>query len=339
MGRWPVSPGAAAVVCLALALAACSAPRMPPGPGPSAPMLTDDSVLLDDGMALPLRAWLPERPPSAVVLALHGFNDYSNAFEGPGRWFSGRGVAVYAYDQRGFGAGPHSGLWAGTAQLAGDLGTMVDLLARRHPGVPLYLLGESMGAAVVIAAMTGPAPPRVDGVVLSAPAVWARETMPFHQRGALWLAARLIPWAKFTGEGLGIQASDNIEMLRGLGRDPLFIKETRVVAMDGLTDLMSAALEAGPRLKTPALVLYGVNDQVVPPDPTLRFWRSLPQDGAAAPRLALYQDGWHLLLRDLQAEVVLADIAAWIADPAAALPSGADLQAPQDLASLVEDAS
>ena len=175
-------------------------------------------------------------------------------------------------------------------------------------------------------------------MILSAPAVWARDTMPFYQRGALWLAARLIPWAKFTGEGLGVQASDNIEMLRGLGRDPLFIKETRVVAIEGLTDLMSEALDGGAALKAPALVLYGEKDEVVPPDPTLRFWRSLPEGGESQ-RLALYPDGWHMLLRDLQAEVVLADIEAWIAERDAALPSGADIGAPQDLASLVEGAS
>ncbi|MEM7221868.1 MAG: lysophospholipase [Pseudomonadota bacterium] len=322
---------------LVLLLGACAAPRMPPGPGPSEPRLTADSVITKDGTELPLRTWLPAgQAPRAVVLALHGFNDYSNAFEAPGTWLCQQGIAVYAYDQRGFGEAPHTGLWAGSEQLAEDLATTAALLARRHPGVPLYLLGESMGGAVVVAAMTGPAPPAVDGVILSAPAVWSRETMPFYQRGALWLAARVIPWAKFTGEGLGVQASDNIEMLRGLGRDPLFIKGTRVVAVDGLTDLMGEALEGGAALHTPALVLYGEKDQVVPADPTLRFWRSLPPD---ARRLVLYEEGWHLLLRDLQAAVVLTDIEAWIADPAAPLPSGADLQASEDLATLVGGAT
>ena len=132
-----------------------------------------------------------------------------------------------------------------------------ELIKARHPGVPVYLLGESMGAAVVILAMAGEDPPTVDGVVLSAPAVWARETMPFYQRGALWMASRLIPWANFTGLGLGIQASDNLEMLYALGRDPLVIKRTRVSAMEGLTNLMSDALTAAPRFRGRALVLYG----------------------------------------------------------------------------------
>jgi acylglycerol lipase len=45
------------------------------------------------------------------------------------------------------------------------------------------------------------------------------------------------------------------------------------------------------------------------------------------PRVALYESGFHMLLRDLQAETVWTDIAAWIADRDVALPSGADLRA------------
>ena len=72
-----------------------------------------------DGAELPLRSWLPQAgPPDAVLVALHGFNDYSNFFDGPGRWLAGRGIASYAYDQRGFGGAPHRGLWAGTEALA-----------------------------------------------------------------------------------------------------------------------------------------------------------------------------------------------------------------------------
>src|SRR3546814_18386269 len=99
-------------------------------------------------------------------------------------------------------------------------------------------------------------------------------------------------------------------MLRALGRDALFIKETRIDAIHGVVNLMDAALEAGPEIGVPTLLLYGERDQVVPAEPTFQFWRSLPAAAAAARRLAYYTEGWHLLLRDLQAEVVIADAAA-----------------------------
>ncbi len=321
---------------LAAGLAACAPNRMPPGPGPTSPRLEPERLVAHDGAALPLRSWLPDGlhrdKPKAVILALHGFNDYSKAFEAPGNWWAARGFAVYAYDQRGFGETEHHGLWAGTETLVEDVRTASALLRARHPDTALILLGESMGGAVAIAALTGPAAPRVTGVVLSAPAVWARSTMPIHQRIALWLAERVMPGARFSGGGLKIQASDNIEMLRALGRDPLVIKRTRVDAMGGLTDLMSAALAAGPALQTPALLLYGERDEVVPEEPTFAFWRSLPHRAGRRQRPALYGEGWHMLLRDLQAETVMADVAFWIGDRQAPLPSGADLAAQSALA-------
>jgi alpha-beta hydrolase superfamily lysophospholipase len=120
---------------------------------------------------------------------------------------------------------------------------------------------------------------------------------------------------------LKIMASDNIEMLRGLGRDPLVIKATRVDALYGLADLMDAALADAPKLAAATLVLYGGRDQVVPREPVERMLAKMqgPQT-----RAAFYEDGYHLLLRDLQAEKPWRDIAAWIGDHGARLPSGAE---------------
>lgn len=330
------------VITLAITLLTACAPNLAPrGPGAEAPMLTEGHFATSDGLSLPLRSWLPpaqeksgqsEQEPEikGVILALHGFNDYSNAFENPGQIFASMGLAVYAYDQRGFGEAPHRGLWAGSDVLTGDLADASRALRQRHPGKPLYLLGESMGGAVILAAYNSPDRPDADGVILSAPAVWARETMPWYQRTALWISARAIPWARFTGSGLKIQASDNIEMLRGLGRDPLVIKGTRVDAIHGLVDLMDQALAAAPALDQPALLLYGDKDEIVPREPTLQLWANLPPARRARQRLALYSNGWHMLLRDLDAGVVLADIVQWTEDLSQSaekgrpLPSGAD---------------
>jgi len=317
------------VVCLALLATACAPRLAPPGPGPTAPRLTADYLIAADGMELPLRAWLPEdgAAPDAVVLALHGFNFYSEIFEEPGAYWAERGIATYAYDQRSFGAAPHHGLWAGTPAMIADLSAAARALRARYPEAPLYLLGDSMGGAVVLAALGAAEPPPNDGAILVAPAVWARSTLPLLHRVSLWIGAHTLPWLKLSGRGLKIQASDNIEMLRELGRDPLIIKETRIDAIHGLVDLMDAALAAAPRIETRALLLYGMKDEVVPGDPSFQLWRELPEAARPRQRRALYEGGWHMLLRDLGAEVVLDDIAHWIADPNAPLPSGAETRA------------
>ena len=278
-----------------------------------------------DNARLPMRAWLPkDAPPTAVILAVHGFNDYSNAFDMPGRWWAKRGIATYAYDQRGFGSAPNTGYWPGIETMTGDLAEAARLLMARYPGVPLYYLGESMGAAVTMAALVRDAVPTPAGVILSAPAVWSRSYMPFYQRWALWVLGHTAPWATFTGRGLGIMPSDNIEMLRALGRDPLVIKETRVDTIKGLVDLMDAGFNATGQLSGPALILIGAHDQVVPIKPQVAAVSTLPDP--AHQRIAFYANGWHMLLRDLEAETVWTDVAAWMKNREAALPSAADAE-------------
>ena len=329
----------AIVLSAALALAGCAGfgpGSLPRAPGanlpPTSPELATHSFRADDGVSLPLRIVLPEGPVKATILAVHGFNDYSNAFAGPAAAWAKDGIATYAYDQRGFGEAPDRGLWVGARRLDEDLAIASRLVAERHPGVPHYILGESMGGAVVMTAAAGAAGadrPVADGLILSAPAVWGRDTMNLLERVGLWTAYHLAPGMTVTGSGLHILPSDNIAMLRALSRDPLVIKETRVDTIEGLVDLMDLALDAAPRLHQRLLVLYGQHDEVIPPEPVRLMIAALPR---GTRRVAWYRDGYHMLLRDLDAPLVLRDIESWVADSAAPLPSGADKAEPRVIA-------
>ena len=290
------------------------------GPPIIEPALNGDHILTADEAKLPLRVWKPDGAPTAALVALHGFNDYSRSYEGPGAFWAEHGLITYAYDQRGFGKAPDHGLWAGTETLIEDLRLATRLVGERHPGIPVYLVGESMGGAIVLAALGTGDPPAADGAVLAAPAVYGWRALPWYQSGALTFAAYVMPWGTATGRGIKVRPSDNIEMLRGLGRDPLVIKETRFDAIHGLVTVMDDALEAAPRLPVPALILYGRTEDLIPRGGREMLLDSLPGNGAW--RLAEYAKGYHMLLRDLNAEQVLADIVAWSADPAGPLPSG-----------------
>jgi alpha-beta hydrolase superfamily lysophospholipase len=284
----------AAIILTAMAVVACAATP--------APSLTDQSVLAR-------RAWLPDSTPRAVILGVHGFNDYSNAFTEFGQFAAEHGIAVYAYDQRGFGANPAAGLWPGTPALIEDLELERARIAELHPERPVYVMGESMGAAVVIAAVTSGAALDATGFILTAPAVWGGDQLNPLYRATLWVAARLAPGLKLTGRSLGVMASDNLDALRALSADPLFIKETRVDAIAGLVELMDTAYAAAAAFPGPLLVLVGKHDEIVPPDAQTAMIERL----TATPCLrVIYPEGWHLLLRDLQRRVVWQDILAWI---------------------------
>jgi alpha-beta hydrolase superfamily lysophospholipase len=176
-----------------------------------------------------------------------------------------------------------------------------------------------MGGAVIMAAtVSGNPGVDADGLVLAAPAVWGRSTMPWLYRQALRFFAHVAPWYPLSGQGLGIRPSDNIEMLRALGLDPLIIKQTRADALWGLADAMDAGLAAAPRLQRPLLLLYGERDEIIPRPPVERMMAEL----SAPYRVAVYPNGWHMLFRDLQRETVWSDALSWMLDKAAPLPSG-----------------
>ena len=303
---------------LLLGLQGCAAPQVQETSNNiQPPELTSNYAVMADGYQLPVMVWESEAP-RAVFLALHGFNDYRNAFNGPARFFAANNIITYAYDQRGFGETAQRGLWPGDSVLESDAASMADLLCKRYPDLPLFLLGESMGGAVAINMQQ--AAPRISGMVLVGPAVWGWQTMPFWQRNTLKFAAHVVPGKTLTGKGLQITPSDNIEMLRALGRDPLVIKATRIDSMYGLTNLMEAALLSSSRLAVPTLILYGEKDEIIPHDPTCVMLERLPDDSGT--RFVLYPDGYHMLMRDLQANVVLQDVVAWVNDQHVALPSG-----------------
>ncbi len=312
------------ILLLCVSLLGCATPRIQNVSNITRiPELMPDFAIMQDGYKLPLAVWEPQGEPEAIVLALHGFNDYRNAFAAAGEFLANHGVLVVAYDQRGFGETAQRGIWPGGERLAEDVITLSHLLCEKYPQQPLYLLGVSMGGAIAMNALQDA--DCVRGVILAAPAVWGWQTMPWWQSSLLWSLAHLVPGLTLTGEGLEIMPSDNIEMLRALGRDPLVIKETRVDAIYGLTDLMASAYLRGPSLNDTSLLLYGEHDEIIPPSPTCELFARLPEGRGRHWRAVLYSNGYHMLLRDLHAGVVYRDVLAWIENPAAPLPSGMEI--------------
>jgi acylglycerol lipase len=282
--------------------------------------LSTGRFVTQDGTILPIRSWLPQGDPRAVVVALHGFADYSASFDKPATWWATQGVATFAYDQRGFGGAPHAYHWAGIAAMASDARQVIDSIRKRYPGKRLILLGESMGGALAIVTTTGQHPANVDGVVLVSPATWEHDLMGSIERSALWIMERTAPGLFLEApRGLNIWPSNNIPMLRAMAGDSLVQRGARVDTTAGLMDLMDAAGDDVKRIRLPTLVLFGAQEQVLPHEAVTAFMKNLPPSGV---RVAYYPKGYHMLMRDLDGEIVWKDALAWMLDPKAALPSG-----------------
>lgn len=271
------------------------------GPATQAPVALPDALVMADGYRLPMRTWQPEAPARAVILALHGFNDHAGAWEIPAPLLTAQGFALVAYDQRGFGATATRGIWPGTDALVADCAAAARLVAARAPHLPLVLLGESMGGAVLLAAGSLPPaerPPAASWVLL-APAVWGRASMNAFMRGALWAFAHALPSMALSGSNPITRVTDDEAVLRALARDPLLIRQTRVDALSGLVDMMDAGLAAAPGFDPgPALMLWAGRDDLIPGGAMRRFLESLPPAPPALREVRFDPSGFHLLLRD-----------------------------------------
>jgi acylglycerol lipase len=294
---------------LSVALVAGSLLRPRPSPRhrSHAPGLDGETLIASDGVRLPVTSWQPKRVPDAVVLCLHGYGDYRRAFTLAGRWLAARGLAVYAYDQRGFGATESRGLWPGAEALLEDLADAVTAVRERHAGTPLIVLGESMGGSVALGALGSGRVTGVDRLVLAAPGV--RGNVPLRQLHdlALRLAVLALPWLA-------------VELRRGarpwlapeeavrLAEDPLMLRELSVGTYDGLIELAGLASVEPQVDLPPTLLLHGALDRTVPRTAI----HALADVLGDAVTLRLYPERHHLLLHEIDAERVLADCLDWI---------------------------
>lgn len=274
-----------------------------------------------DGAELGLTVWDTAEAPEVVIVGVHGMNDYANAFHLAAPYWADRGVKTYAYDQRGFGRSVGRGDWPDEELMRRDLGTAVSLVRREYPDAILAVVGISMGGAMTMTAFASDDPPDgVDRVILSGPGLRGWGSLPFVQRVALWSSVRVRPgWVVRPPRFVKIEPSDNIEMLQRLWTDPLGLRTNKIEQVHGVVSLMENAHRAAPRLpkEIPTLLTYGARDIVIPERGIRRTARRLPDHV----RTAYYPEGYHMLLRDLQAERVFDDVLSFLRDPDAPLPS------------------
>jgi alpha-beta hydrolase superfamily lysophospholipase len=273
------------------------------------PALRDDALIAGDGLRLPLMAWQPQEPAAAIMLGLHGYGDYRRAFRLAGPWFADRRIAMFAYDQRGFGETESRGRWPGAGELIQDLAEAVLLLRERYPTLPLYVIGESMGGAVALAGMGQGKVVGVDRLILVAPAVRGGVPLRDLHDLALRLGALALPWLAIALRRGARPGLDPREAAR-LADDPLILRENSVGAYDGLIELATQASADPAVAMQPTLLLYGELDVTIPKvaidDLALRL------DNVTT---RLYPEHHHLLLHEKGADVVLEDCLAWLARP------------------------
>jgi acylglycerol lipase len=149
------------------------------------------------------RTYTPSSPAKAALVFIHGFAEHVGRYTDAHPQLAARGVAVFTFDQRGFGrtaldeehASPSSayGRTSGARQMA-DIEWAIAHTAQAFPGVPLFLAGHSMGGGEVLLFATRGLASNLKGVIACSPCILQTKPASKVQRWIGGKAALLTPY-------------------------------------------------------------------------------------------------------------------------------------------------
>jgi len=267
------------------------------------------------GTSLFRQRWRPEAPARAVLVNLHGLGDHSALYPAVVERFTSSGFAVHSPDLRGNGRSPgQRGYISRWGVFREDLRRFLAVVGAEEPGLPVFLLGNSLGGLIVLEYVLE-YPEGLQGVIAASPPLGSLG-IPAPLLALGRVMSRVLPrFALRTGMDLSGLARDPtvIETVAG---DPLFHRWGTARLSVEVAGAVARVHEGAPHFPLPVLLLHGNADRMVLPDGTRAIMRRL---GQADRQLLEYPEGFHALFADIGGDQVLADVERWIE---AHMPSG-----------------
>lgn len=271
----------------------------------------EQSITARDGIRLTTRRWLPDGPPAAVVLLLHGATEHGGRYGVLAEALAARGYAAYALDLRGHGRSDGQRFWVDRFdEHVADLDRLAEDAAAQHAGSAMFIFGHSMGGTVALLC-AGLRQPAWRGLILSAPGFGARSG-PYPVLGGLSrLCDHLCPRLG-TLRVRGTRISRHRQVVAEFEEDPLvYHGRIRVHMGAELFRAVRRAEQAAAGVRVPLLVLHGTDDRLVSVAESRRLVAIAPSTDKT---LRLYEGLGHNLLHEPDHAHVLADILGWIAE-------------------------
>jgi alpha-beta hydrolase superfamily lysophospholipase len=260
------------------------------------------------GIPLYYQAWLPTRPRRAVLVNLHGLGDHSGLYPNLAAHFPAGGIALYAYDMRGNGrsAGQRAYVrrWS---EYRDDLHVFLNQVRQWEPGLPLFLLGNSLGGLVVLD-YTLQHPNGLAGVIAAATPLGEVGVPPILMALGRLLSRVLPRFSLNVGMDLSGLARDP-SVVEAVLADPLFHRRGTARLSTEVTAAIDRVQELAGNLAVPLLVLQGSADRLVPPDGSRSFFARVRYPDR---EFREYPEAYHGLFADLDFEQVLQDVERWV---------------------------
>jgi len=245
------------------------------------------------------------KSPKAAVILVHGLCEHSGRYDYVVSRLNDFGYSVYRFDNPGHGrSGGERGYIADYQIFIDDAQKIVGIAEEENPGIPLFMLGHSMGGFIT-ASYGVKYPDRLAGQILSGAAVTVQPT--FKDMASFdYNATPLAPIPNMLSD---IICRDP-QVVRDYKEDPLVLKEftTKLrgeVFIRGAKHLMYSMNT----YKYPCLILHGGGDQIVTPDSSKYFYDHI---SSTDKQLKIYEGLYHEILHEPEKDIIIEDIRLWI---------------------------
>jgi acylglycerol lipase len=306
---------------LACALASCA--HVPPAKEKA--MLGKETWRSYDGKVMPWRAHpVPEGTKlRAVVITLHGLSGAASDFWMLDDSLPQRGIAVCGLEWRGMGNDPDlkkRGDIRSAEVWEKDLFTFHNLIRAKHPGVPIYWYGESLGSLIALHTVADLMSDRgahlqPAGLIFSSPvAGFKMKPGPLKYFG-IHVAMTLTPWRKVSLEKLAgvkdadIRVTENTTHQGRMAVTPHYVPEFTLRLLREIEGMVRKNPAALRELEKPLLVLATPNDVISSRKQVEEYFAAVSSSDKT---IRWYEKSYHLLLHDVQREDVLHDVTAWM---------------------------
>lgn len=249
--------------------------------------------------------------PKAVAVTIHGFGLHKRSYDAFAREMTDRNITTYALDVRGFGDWqvncPYRAL--NFERALNDIGNTINSIKKHYPGVPVYLVGESMGGALVLA-YASEHEGQIEGVIASVPAYTRSSAFPT----TISVATRYLLGAGGPinmNRALVGKASSSSLVRNNWRHDKNARLRFSLSELIRFNRFMKRANHMATTISsTPVLLLQGERDRLIKPVGTTSLFAHMPTQDK---ELALFDTEEHLILEERQVnKKVVAKIDSWI---------------------------
>tara|TARA_X000000950_G_scaffold256071_1_gene321258 strand:- start:678 stop:1601 length:924 start_codon:yes stop_codon:yes gene_type:complete len=263
------------------------------------------------------KVWEANEHEDVIVIAIHGYNDYSNSFQIPATFLTKSKISTISFDLRGFGMNEDRGSWFPLSVHVNDVAFFIRDIRNNFPKKKIFLLGESMGGAIVTSTLIKNKDLQIEGVILVAPAIWNFSKMNPIKKIFLNVLSSLLPNLKLDGgDFIKVTACNNVEILKALAKDKYFIHKPNLKSLNGIAELMDESYEDTEKfldqLAYRTLIILPVKDEIVPRKPLTKLLIDKKDSIKDNLTLAIFKNNYHMILRDLESETISKFLADWI---------------------------